>query len=97
MTHSTAQSRSQLEVLWQRDVAPQSTQATQSAPSFSTAIRQLAQELLLFFTGTQQLRVWTKSTKQGVVWFAYDPISDQRSGSCSEEELRIWLESRHQR
>ncbi|MEM9948661.1 MAG: hypothetical protein AAF810_21710 [Cyanobacteria bacterium P01_D01_bin.36] len=94
MTQFTARHRSKLEALWQQ---PAAQHQAFSEPSIADAICQFGKDVLAFFTGTQQLRIWTKSTKQGVVWFAYDPISDQRSGSCSEEELRIWLESRHQR
>lgn len=92
MTHSTARNRSQLESLWQQPAVRQKPSA--AAPT-TDIIRRFSQDILAFLTGSQQLRVWTKSTKQGVVWFAYDPASDQRIANCSEEALRAWLESRH--
>ncbi|MEL6939644.1 MAG: hypothetical protein AAFO84_10685 [Cyanobacteria bacterium J06598_1] len=98
MTHSTAHNRSQLEQLWQAPTVARCAllpAEDRTSNSISAAIQRFAQDLLAFCTGTQQLRIWTKSTKQGVVWFAYDPMSDQRIAHCSELELRTWLESRH--
>jgi len=108
MTHSNTYNRplnrSQLEALWQQPTADHkildrsiSESNRTSTSSTAATLRQLAKDFLAFFTGSQQLRVWTKSTKQGVAWFAYDPASDQRIAHCSEEELRVWLEMRHQR
>ena len=95
MTHSTAHDRSQLESLWQSSLAlPTPPSNAQPAVSLFTLIRQFGQALLVFLTGDQQLRIWTKSTKQGVVWFAYDPRTDRRIAYCTEDELRTWLESR---
>ncbi|MEL7333533.1 MAG: hypothetical protein AAFN12_14905 [Cyanobacteria bacterium J06560_2] len=93
MTQFTARHRSQLEALWQQPVAQR--QAF-SEPSIADAIRQFGKDVLAFLTGTQQLRIWTKATKQGVVWFAYDPISGKNIRYASEEKLRIWLENIHQ-
>ena len=59
--HSTAHNRSQLESLWQMTCY---TARAPASPAFTTFIRQFTQELLLFFTGTQQMRVWTKSTNK---------------------------------
>lgn len=92
MTHSTARNRSQLESLWQH---PAVVRKPSSASPTADILRQWAQDLLAFLTGSQQLRIWTKSTKQGVKWFAYDPASDQRIADCSEDDLRVWLESRY--
>ncbi len=103
MTQFTARHRSHLEALWQqptvdRQIDRQISADRQTSATASTAeaIRQFAKDLLAFLTGAQQMRVWTKSTKQGVLWFAYDPVSGQRIGHSSEEALRIWLESRYQ-
>ena len=98
MTQSINRDRTQLEQVWQQ---PSVSRASQTAkPAFSnrqaaSTLRQLLNGLVTFFTGTQQLRIWTKSTQQGVVWFAYDPQSDQRIAHCSEDDLRTWLEARH--
>ncbi|MGD1895790.1 MAG: hypothetical protein ACFB16_02445 [Phormidesmis sp.] len=92
MTQSTACNRAQLEALLQKPAALRNTPSHPQIPAF---IRQLGTDLLAFFTGSQTLRVWTSSTKQGVVWSAYDPMSGEQIHHCSESELRLWLESRH--
>lgn len=100
MTHSIRRDRNQLEQVWNQPSVSRTLQ-TANASSLknqsSGIIRQLLTELVTFFTSSQQLRIWTKSTKQGVVWFAYDPRSDQRISHCSEDALRIWLETRYHR
>ena len=97
MTHFTARNRSHLEALWQQPATDCNVLARRdaAAPKAADTLRQFAHSLLAFFTGSQQLRIWTKSTKQGVVWFAYDPTSDRRIAHCSEDELRVWLETQH--
>lgn len=58
--------------------------------------KQLGQWLVQSLTDSEQVRVWTKITPNGIAWHAYDP-KIQRSFSCySETDLRIWLEQRHQ-
>ena len=98
MTHSTARNRSQLESLWQQPAIERAIlrEKTFAQTTLQETIHQFGKDLLAFLTGAQQLRIWTKSTKQGVVWFAYDPMNDQRIGHASEAELRVWLESRQQ-
>ena len=86
--------RNQLEQLWQPPAA-QLNSSSATTPQSTSLIRQVLAALSTFLTGSQQIRIWTKSTKQGVVWFAYDPASDQRIGHCSENELRTWLETRY--
>ncbi len=91
MAHSTTRDRHHLENLWQIPTADARSKDSQ----FLQLLAQTGKALVTFLTGQQQLRIWTKSTKQGTVWFAYDPALDQRISRCSEEELRLWLESRH--
>ncbi len=91
MTHSTARDRHQLETLWQ---LPTSQSRSEKNRIFQL-LTQAGGALAAFLTGQQQLRIWTKSTRHGIVWFAYDPALGQRISRSSERELRTWLESRH--
>ena len=84
--------RNQLERLWQQPETKRNISATNQSVG---VVRQIFAALATFLAGSQQIRIWTKSTRQGVVWFAYDPLRDQRIGHCSEDELRAWLEARH--
>lgn len=93
MTQFISANRSRLEQIWKQPTTKR-TALTEKAQT-PNAIQTLLVALSNFFTNSQQIRIWTKSTKRGVVWFAYDPSSDQRIGHCSEDELRVWLEARH--
>ncbi|MGB7087148.1 MAG: hypothetical protein WBD47_16430 [Phormidesmis sp.] len=72
----------------------QAPQKTQSTASLSWTKR-LGQWILQALTDSDQVRLWTKITPNGVQWFAYDPRT-QRSFAChSEADLRVWLEQRY--
>lgn len=58
-------------------------------------LKQAGQWLVAFLTDEQSVRIWTSYSKDGVVWHAYDPMSDRRSFHTSEADLRAWLETRH--
>ncbi|MEO0770734.1 MAG: hypothetical protein AAFY72_15140 [Cyanobacteria bacterium J06649_4] len=96
---SVQQNRRQLERLWQTPPAEHVT--TEQFVAGSTADRkqdkwqQLGRRLYQTLTDTQQVRIWTKHTKAGMVWCAYDPVSDRRKTCHSESDLRAWLETRH--
>ena len=59
-------------------------------------LNRLGSWLLAFFTDAQQVRIWTKETKAGLVWYAYDPATQRRVSHVSEADLRVWLEERYQ-
>ena len=58
--------------------------------------KRLGSWLLAFFTDAQQIRIWTKETPSGLIWYAYDPATQRRISRVSEGDLRVWLEARHQ-
>ncbi|MGB3669778.1 MAG: hypothetical protein WA984_06680 [Phormidesmis sp.] len=99
MTHSTARDRHQLETLWQLPTTESCSREPRLKDSKLSQLfaqtAQMGRVLVVFLTGQQQLRIWSKSTQQGTVWFAYDPASGQQIARCSEAALRLWLESRH--
>ena len=95
-SHITSLHRQRLEKLW----APTSSTATPAPtaqPAITAWLKQVGTGLLNAMTNSQQLRIWTKITPNGLQWHAYDPSSGHKFSAQSEEELRIWLETRHQR
>lgn len=94
MTHSTSRStssdRQHLEHLWR--VSPTSHSAEKSTARTDSWLKLAGKSLIDFLTNPQQLRVWTKNTRTGVLWFAYDPTTEQTISHTSEEGLRAWLE-----
>ncbi len=93
MTHSTARDRQHLEQLWRVPPAPH--KGDDSLSTVSHWIKLAGKIFVSFLTNTQQLRIWTKDTSTGTLWFAYDPATDQTISQVSEEGLRTWLEQRH--
>lgn len=72
--------------------APKSSGASEQAG----LLKQVGNWLLAFFTDAQQVRIWTKATKAGTIWYAYDPATQRHVSRVSEADLRVWLEKRHQ-
>ncbi|MBE9063245.1 hypothetical protein [cf. Phormidesmis sp. LEGE 11477] len=98
MTHSTARDRQQLEQLWRVPPAPHSPkQGERSTLPVLRWLKVVGNSLVSFLTDTQQLRLWTKNTRSGKLWFAYDPTTGQTVSHNSEAALRVWLEQRHYR
>lgn len=48
-----------------------------------------------FFTANQELRIWQRTRNGRQVWFAYDPITEQRRQFFAEEDVRHWLDARY--
>ena len=95
-SHITSLHRQRLEKLW---VPTSSTTAPAptAQPAITAWLKQVGTWLLNAMTNSQQLRIWTQITPNGLQWHAYDPSSGHKFLAQSEEELRIWLETRHQR
>ena len=81
-----------LERLWQLPPHPQP-----SDYSLNQGLKRLGKWLLISLTDSQQIRIWTKNTRAGVLWCAYDPITQRSVERCSETDLRAWLEDRYQK
>jgi hypothetical protein len=83
-----------LERLWQLPTAPSKVSNFKFKPS--SLLKQLGNWLLHSLTNSQQIRLWTKPTPAGNVWFAYDPTTGQTVQRLSEADMRSWLEKRYQ-
>jgi hypothetical protein len=86
-----------LERLWLLPAAP--SQARLSNPKVLKTprlLKSLGNWLVRALTDSQQIRIWTKPTSAGSVWFAYDPATRQTVQRLSEADLRVWLEKRYQ-
>jgi hypothetical protein len=55
----------------------------------------LGGSIVRFLTANQELRVWQRTRNGRQVWFAYDPITDQRRQFFAEADLRLWLDTRY--
>jgi hypothetical protein len=93
MTHSTTRDRQHLEQLWRRPPTPHRTERT-AAPLLRW-IALAGKSLISVLTDTRQMRIWTRDTRTGKLWYAYDPATEQTISHTSEEGLRTWLEQRH--
>ncbi|MEL7142252.1 MAG: hypothetical protein AAFY33_01770 [Cyanobacteria bacterium J06643_4] len=82
----------QLEQLWKTPAVDRRPAAVRPAEPL---LKRLGRWLYGSMTDTQQLRIWTKKTRDGVVWCAYDPRCDRAITCNSEASLRAWLEQRH--
>lgn len=82
--------RRQLEQQWQ-----QATPAQRLRQVSSSWLRAAGQWLLQTLTEGDQLRIWTKETKQGTLWCVRDPIDDRYHQFDSENTMRVWLEQRY--
>lgn len=77
----------------QRQAQPWST----SLPSqpVTAWLKRLGQWLLQGITDSEQVRIWTKITPNGLEWHAYDPKCQRSFAGYSEAGLRTWLEQRY--
>ena len=81
--------RRRLEQLWRPTPAERFRQTS------SRWLRTAGQWLLSVLTEGDQLRIWTKETKQGIRWFVHNPMDDRHHQFDSEEAMRVWLEQRY--
>lgn len=97
MTHSTARDRQHLEQLWRIPPTPHKPEHEDKRATLSLThwIQAIGKSFVNFLTNTRQMRIWTKDTRTGTLWFAYDPTTEQTISWTSEEGLRTWLEQRH--
>ncbi|MBE9066587.1 hypothetical protein IQ260_07970 [Leptolyngbya cf. ectocarpi LEGE 11479] len=51
--------------------------------------------LLKALTEGDQLRIWTKETESGTLWWVYNPIDGKRQQFGSEHAMRVWFEERY--
>jgi len=84
-----------LEQLWNLPSTTRSRDVHAASQQSAGLLARIGQALLAFLIGDQSVRIWTSYGKMGVVWHAYDPVSDRYASRTSEDDLRIWLEKRH--
>lgn len=84
--------RTQLEQLWK---TPTVDRSPADAIAAEPLLKRIGRWLYRSVTDAQQLRIWTKKTRNGVVWCAYDPRCDRAITCNSASALRTWLEQRH--
>ena len=51
--------------------------------------------LMKCLTAEPQIRIWQRTRNGRQIWFAYDPVTDQKRQFCSEQEVRLWLDTRY--
>jgi len=63
-----------------------------------SVLKSWAQVLIDFLTGAQPLSIRRQTQKNGTFqWIVYDAASDTRCVFDTEQAVRVWLETRHQR
>ncbi|NEQ96827.1 MAG: hypothetical protein F6K30_08905 [Cyanothece sp. SIO2G6] len=79
-------------------VSSRSLQVPSPLASWKTRLNQVCQGLLQVFTISNEPRIWTRTSKDGQTsWHIYDPVNQRRLTLMSEEEVRVWLDTRHNR
>lgn len=81
--------RQRLEQLWRPTPAERFRQVS------GRWLRAVGQWLVNTLAEGDQLRIWTKETKQGTYWFVHNPIDGRHHRFDSEESLRMWIEQRY--
>ncbi|MEM7063668.1 MAG: hypothetical protein AAF572_10955 [Cyanobacteria bacterium P01_B01_bin.77] len=81
--------RQRLERRWQPTPSQRFRQVS------SNWLRTAGQWLLKALTEGDQLRIWTKETKSGTLWYVYNPINGKHQQFGSEHAMRVWLEERY--
>lgn len=51
--------------------------------------------IVRFLTSEQEPRIWQRTRHGRRTWFAYDPITDQKRQFFTEQDLRLWLDTRY--
>ncbi len=93
--HAMSAEQKQLEKLYKLTHKPKNINAFEPSTALKNGLQKMGQSLIQFFTDTQQVRIWTKETSKGTVWFAYDPMLDRSISRVSEDDLRTWIEARY--
>lgn len=74
----------------------QSRQWRTAIATITEGIRHEFSHLIQSLAGSREPHVWQRQDASGQLWWhGYDPVSDHHICCTSEEELRIWLESRY--
>ena len=66
-----------------------------AASPFVQQLISLGGSLMKFFTAGHELRIWQRTRNGRQVWFAYDPITEQKHQFLAEEDVRHWLDTRY--
>ena len=73
----------------------QPQQPTAAANPFVHNLIRLGDRLMRFFTADHQVRIWQRTRNGRPVWFAYDPMTNQKRQFFNEQDVRNWLDTRY--
>jgi hypothetical protein len=85
-------------ITWNTDLSRSTANVPQprNTRSFHSEVYGLWQTIVAHAVGTFEPRVWQTQDENGrSQWNAYDPRSQQTLRQVSSQDLRIWLEHRH--
>jgi hypothetical protein len=88
--HDMELQRQRLEALIQPTAHSKSRRA-----AIAPTLKALGGRLVRFLTAENDLRLWQRTRQGQTVWFAYDPLTNQKHQFLSEPDLRSWLENRY--
>jgi len=80
----------ELEILWN-----QAAQQLTKKPSILSALNKLLCQIVDFFLGGNELRIWRTNDHGSSWWHAYDPVTGRSTSAHSEAEMRAWIEQRY--
>jgi hypothetical protein len=79
-------------------ISSQEPEVTTCKPTLKERILSIWESLVVSLIQPQELRVWSRSNRNGnIYWSAYDPISHQSIHKVSEKEILVWIENLHNR
>ena len=67
----------------------------QPASPLIKALQRFGQTLVTFLTNGQSPYIQQQWQNGGLVWRVYDPVTQQTQRFYSEDDLRLWLETRY--
>lgn len=63
--------------------------------NLGATLKGLGQTVVSFLTSGNDLKISTRQHNGQLVWYVYDPMTEQRQQFSAEADLRAWLETRY--
>jgi hypothetical protein len=58
--------------------------------------KQALTNIVRLLTGDSEIRIWQRCDRAGnIVWYVYNPATEQSAQFSSEQEVRVWLDQHY--
>jgi hypothetical protein len=74
---------------------PTAAKSPAQGAKLGAALKGLGQAVASFLTSGNDLKISTRQHNGQLVWYVYDPMTEQRQQFSAEADLRAWLETRY--